>query len=268
MKKLVSILIGLVMIGITATSVSAANYEVQKGDTLWEIANENNTNVDTLVEINELKSSLIHPKQVLILNEGEKKEESYIVQEGDTLMHISNAYGADVTVEKLKKWNDLSSDLITTGQHLIVNDVKAEPEVTKAVEQSAEQSEVEAGTDTNDVIAEEQVEPAEKVEETTTEKVKGETFAVEATAYTAGCVGCSGITATGINLNNDPYAKVIAVDPNVIPLDTRVYVEGYGYAVAGDTGGAIKGNKIDIHLPTKGEAYNWGRKTVNITILE
>ena len=61
--------------------------------------------------------------------------------------------------------------------------------------------------------------------------------------------------------------KVIAVDPSVIKLGTKVYVEGYGYAIAGDTGGAIKGNKIDVFFPTKEEAYKWGRKKVTIKIL-
>lgn len=97
--------------------------------------------------------------------------------------------------------------------------------------------------------------------------VSGKSFTVTATAYTANCTGCSGITATGINLKQNRNAKVIAVDPRVIPLGTRVYVEGYGEAIAGDTGGSIKGNKIDVHVPTKADAANWGRRTVKITIL-
>lgn len=95
----------------------------------------------------------------------------------------------------------------------------------------------------------------------------GDEFTVTATAYTSYCTGCSGVTATGINLRNNPDLKVIAVDPSIIPLGTKVYVEGYGYAIAGDTGGAIKGNKIDVFFPTKSQAYNWGRKTVKIRIL-
>lgn len=90
---------------------------------------------------------------------------------------------------------------------------------------------------------------------------------VSSTAYTAHCSGCSGKTATGINLRANPDVKVIAVDPNVIPLGTKVYVEGYGYAIAADTGSAIKGNKIDVFFATKAEAYRWGRKTVKIKIL-
>jgi 3D (Asp-Asp-Asp) domain-containing protein len=90
---------------------------------------------------------------------------------------------------------------------------------------------------------------------------------VESTAYTASCEGCSGVTANGTNLKEIPYAKVIAVDPNVIPMGSVVYVPGYGYAVAADTGGAIKGNKIDIFMKNYSDAVNWGRKNVNITII-
>jgi uncharacterized protein YabE (DUF348 family) len=90
---------------------------------------------------------------------------------------------------------------------------------------------------------------------------------MHATAYTAKCAGCSGVTATGIDLRNHPNAKVVAVDPNVIPLGSKVWVEGYGYAVAGDTGGAIKGNRIDVHVPTPGQANSFGRKQVKVKII-
>ena len=95
----------------------------------------------------------------------------------------------------------------------------------------------------------------------------GREFYVSSTAYTASCNGCSGNTATGINLKSNPNVKVIAVDPSVIPLGTKVYVEGYGYAVAADTGGAIKGNKIDVFFSSKSDAYRWGRKTIKVKIL-
>lgn len=95
----------------------------------------------------------------------------------------------------------------------------------------------------------------------------GKEFYVTATAYTAGCNGCSGVTATGINLNANPNLKVIAVDPSVIPLGSKVWVEGYGHAIAGDTGGAIKGNKIDLHVPTKQQAYSFGRRQVKIKVM-
>lgn len=94
------------------------------------------------------------------------------------------------------------------------------------------------------------------------------TFYVTATAYTAYCAGCSGITKTGLNLRKNPKMKVIAVDPRVIPLGSKVWVEGYGNAIAGDTGGAIKGNKIDLFMPSKTAAYEWGRKKVQIKVLK
>jgi len=96
----------------------------------------------------------------------------------------------------------------------------------------------------------------------------GKEFYVSATAYTAYCNGCSGITATGIDLRSNPDLKVIAVDPKVIPLGSKVWVEGYGYAVAGDTGGAIKGMKIDLFMPTKNQALGFGRKQVKIKVLD
>lgn len=102
---------------------------------------------------------------------------------------------------------------------------------------------------------------------TTKASSTGRTFYVTSTAYTAYCNGCSGRTATGINLRANPNKKVIAVDPRVIPLGSLVRVEGYGVAIAGDTGGAIRGNRIDVFKSSKKAALNWGRRTVKITIL-
>ncbi len=95
----------------------------------------------------------------------------------------------------------------------------------------------------------------------------GKEFYVSSTAYTASCSGCSGYTATGINLRANPNMKVIAVDPSIIPLGTKVYVEGYGYAIAADKGSAIQGHKIDVFFASKSDAYRWGRKKVKIKIL-
>lgn len=92
-------------------------------------------------------------------------------------------------------------------------------------------------------------------------------FYVSSTAYTASCSGCSGFTTLGLNLKTHPNAKVIAVDPSLIPLGSRVWVQGYGYAIAGDTGGAIHGHKIDVFFPTKSGAYGWGSRTVLIKVL-
>ncbi len=94
------------------------------------------------------------------------------------------------------------------------------------------------------------------------------TLTMTATAYTAYCEGCSGITKNGTDIRANPHLKVIAVDPSIIPLGTRVWVEGYGEAIAADIGGAIKGNIIDVFIPSHEEALEWGRKTVKVRILE
>lgn len=80
-----------------------------------------------------------------------------------------------------------------------------------------------------------------------------------------------GITATGMRARRG----VVAVDPRVIPLGTRLYIESmqrgvpdYGIALAGDTGGAIKGNKIDLFFNTSREVDNWGVRNVKVYILE
>ncbi|WP_142315518.1 3D domain-containing protein [Bacillus pseudomycoides] len=74
-------------------------------------------------------------------------------------------------------------------------------------------------------------------------------------------------TSMGDDLTANPNLKVIAVDPSVIPLGSNVYVEGYGPAGARDTGGAIKGNKIDVFIPSKQEVWNWGVRTVKVYVL-
>nr|WP_290907655.1 G5 and 3D domain-containing protein [Anoxybacillus sp.] len=91
---------------------------------------------------------------------------------------------------------------------------------------------------------------------------------VTATAYTAYCGGCSGRTSTGINLRANPHLKVIAVDPRIIPLGSKVYVEGYGYAIAADTGAGINGYKIDVFFPEKSAAFRWGARRVKIRIID
>lgn len=89
---------------------------------------------------------------------------------------------------------------------------------------------------------------------------------VVSTSYTAYCKGCSGISKSGVNLRKYPNAKVVAVDPLVIPLGSQVYVPGYGLARAVDTGSAIQGKRIDVFIPSLGGALEWGRKPVHIKV--
>lgn len=96
-----------------------------------------------------------------------------------------------------------------------------------------------------------------------------------ATHYTSRCEGCSGVTATGIDVTRTIYAnglRVIAVDPRVIPLGSIVrveYADGTTFkAIAGDVGGAIKNRRIDVLVASESEAYRLGKQTVTVTILK
>lgn len=81
--------------------------------------------------------------------------------------------------------------------------------------------------------------------------------------------GGGSITATGTRVKRDANGtSTVAVDPSVIPLGTKLYVEGYGYAIAADTGGAVKGNKIDLYFNPGSEYKNWGKRTVKVYILD
>lgn len=91
------------------------------------------------------------------------------------------------------------------------------------------------------------------------------TLTMESTAYTSDPAENGGWTTTA--LGTSLRRGVVAVDPKVIPLGTKLYVEGYGYARAEDTGGAIKGNKIDVLMDSKSESRSWGRRSVTVHIL-
>lgn len=86
---------------------------------------------------------------------------------------------------------------------------------------------------------------------------------MEATAYTEDDPGSTGYTASGHRLQRG----MVAVDPDVIPLGTQLYIEGYGYAVADDTGGDIVGNRIDLAMDSTNEAINFGRRDVVVYVL-
>lgn len=102
--------------------------------------------------------------------------------------------------------------------------------------------------------------------------VKGKTITMNASAYDLSYASTGkrpgdkayGITASGMKAR---YG-VVAVDPKVIPLGTKLYIEGYGNAIAGDTGGAIKGNRIDLFYNSNKEAMDFGRRQVKVTILD
>src|SRR5690625_211181 len=270
-NKIASLVIGTALIGTIAfnTEASAAEINVKQGDTLWNIAQNNSTTVEQLKKVNNLTSDIILPSQTLetsnkSTNE-EKVESTHTVKSGETLSGISLDYG--VKVNELKDWNDLNSDLIVVNQELLV---KAEANETTKSEPTKETNDKSEKQTENKSEKQTENKSEKKTEQKTVENKSEEKSekTEQKTAYTAQCDGCTGITATGIDLNANSNKKVVAVDPSVIPLGSRVHVEGYGEAIAGDTGGAIKGDRIDVHLPTKDAALGFGRQSVNVTVLD
>lgn len=89
-------------------------------------------------------------------------------------------------------------------------------------------------------------------------------LSMQATAYTAQDPGSGNLT------KREHYLRkgLVAVDPHIIPLGARLYIEGYGYAIADDIGGAIKGKRIDLAFENRTAALQFGRKTVKVLILD
>jgi 3D (Asp-Asp-Asp) domain-containing protein/LysM repeat protein len=266
LKKMISIIAVAVLSVTVSANVQAATITVQKGDTLWDLSRVTNTSLENIFKLNQLTSDLIHPGDVLTI----APEKQYTVIPDDTLWDI--AMDHEVTVSQIKDWNQLNTDLIHPGLNLLI--YEGLKNTTIAVAEKPIQPAAPAPTESApaaeaEPVAEEAapVEAEPVAEAAATSDTSAKELTVEATAYTAYCEGCSGTTATGIDLIANPNQKVIAVDPSVIPLGSKVYVEGYGEAIAGDTGGAIKGNRIDVFLPSKQDAINFGRKQLKVTII-
>ncbi|OIK16174.1 peptidoglycan-binding protein [Bacillus sp. MUM 116] len=256
LNKIKTIMAAVVLSGTVTANVQAATITVQEGDTLSNLASVNHTKVENIQLLNHLTSDFIYPGERLDV----APEKHYIVKDNETLMDIAKKH--DVSVSQLKEWNHLITDLIHPGLDLIYFEGVNEKNVSETNTKKNDQSDQSADTKGNTEKSKEQV---------STQSVKqvdaAKQITVKATAYTASCAGCSGITKTGINIKENPNAKVIAVDPSVIPLGSKVYVEGFGEAIAGDTGGAIKGNRIDVFIPSQADAINFGVKHLKVTIL-
>ena len=186
---------------------------------------------------------------------------------------LNNENKKVVNVSYLEKLNNIV--LITTDEDIILSDITNNSNINieftstidnimndvsiynkKVEEQKA--TEVSNITDNEANIKAEIA--AETQEASTSYKA---TYTMEATAYAGDT-----ITATGATPVRNPNGlSTIAVDPSIIPLGSKVYIPGYGEAIAADTGGAIKGHRIDLFLNSENECENWGRQNVTLYVL-
>lgn len=140
---------------------------------------------------------------------------------------------------------------------------KAEASSQASAQSSKPASSASSSQQTTQTSEQPKQEPAQPALSTPT--TSGRTMQMESTGYSCAESVNTFFTAMGIDLRQNP--QVVAVDPSVIPLGSMVEVSGYGIAIAGDTGGAIKGNIIDVHFPTVEQCIQWGRRSVTVTVI-
>ncbi|HIV73794.1 MAG TPA: hypothetical protein H9895_01790 [Candidatus Pseudogracilibacillus intestinigallinarum] len=216
-------------------------------------------------------------KQEALVDELEEQKAEVVAQKDELKSSEKSLKDKETTLEKEKQKLGSEDSKLASIEQQYRDEIEAE-KAKAAKEQKAEETKVAtaakkekapASSDTPKQAATSETpkKPSSNQGKKEPEPSTGKSFTVEATAYGPDCSGCSGVSATGMDLKQKPTPKVIAVDPSVIPLGSKVWVEGYGTAIAADTGGAIKGKKIDVLYPSEKSAYSWGRRTVRVKIL-
>ncbi len=231
--------------------------------------------IDSNIVNNTLQDEIAHGA-----SENEIKNENSVAEEVLEANAILQDSGAEKEAEEFVLFSDFEVVNVKTSmlKELPSTDVKSVGTTEKDSSTGLEEiviSEMPEGEAI--VVAEETPNSGEEKKQNYKEVIE-----VTATAYCL-CQKCCGKTpdnpnygrtASGLRIVPGTGMKVIAVDPTVIPLNSHVYVEGmngawdYGYAIAADTGGAIKNNKIDLYMDSHSEALKWGRRNVRVYVLE
>ena len=197
-------------------------------------------------------------------------EEALVENTEDDIVYSENVkfLASKIIEEKESAINEIQEE--TVREEIIPEEVVEETVEEEVIEEEKNQTNSEKVVSRGNYVR----------EQVPTEYIK--TIDVKATAYCLckKCCGKStshpayGITASGLKIVPGTGMKVVASDPNVIPLGTEVYIEGlygasdYGYAIVADTGSAIKNLKIDLYMDTHQMALNWGVKTVRVYVLD
>ncbi|MGL4451329.1 MAG: 3D domain-containing protein [Sarcina sp.] len=226
------------------------------------------------------------------IDKGQKIEvirvEEKIVKENEDIefeVTVKNNKDLDKSVKKTVQEGELGKREITArlvyengkqiGKEILSEKVVSEPK-NKVIEQGTKEKEVivsrgpskpNSNTNTNSNANSSSSSSGNSSNNSTgggsSQPSSGKTMVMQSTAYYQGSV-----TATGTTPRRNPGGlSTVAVDPRVIPLGSKLYIEGYGYAIAEDTGGAIKGNIVDVFLNTAQECRNWGRRSIKVTVV-
>lgn len=217
---------------------------------LYTVSVLTNANEELLKEAHKEYEKLNEMKEELVLNKEEldgKKEET--------------AQQKAVLDEKL---SDLKSTLAVNQNKL--DEINAEEAAKKKAEAKKQTEAKKQAAAKEATVASSSVSSSNSAtSETVSTANAGSWITFESTAYSYKEPGLTPKTATGVSLLRN--SRVVAVDPRVIPLGSLVEVEGMGVYLAADTGGAIKGKRIDLHFSNLAEVPRWGRRNVRVRVL-
>ena len=225
------------------TSLQALKKETE--NSLKELESKKSEQETKMAKLNEEQAKA---SEVIETNEQKLIAHSVsIIESSNTVSELQDAIS---TLTYLIPTLNSSTVIATANDSIYQGNLKVEEINAKAEAEAAIPSRGESITDTST--------PGESSGSTALS-----TLTMQSTAYTGGT-----LTATGYKpVYNPGGISTIAVDPNVIPLGSKVYVSGYGTAIAADTGGAIKGNIIDVYFNSEADCIAWGRRTVTVEIL-
>ena len=217
-----------------------------------------------------------------MINQQKKTETIMLASKNEVKENIRELENDIILIEQIAY--AAGKSVVETTEPVIVNEEVLEDNTQKEIEERLQKSaEIVSRTGTRESTITEQkyVSYRELAEDNPPTEYK-DVIGATATAYCL-CQKCCGklpshpsygYTASGLRIVPGTGMKVIAVDPKVIPLGTKVYIDGlngawdYGNAIAADTGSAIKNLTIDLYMDTHSEALSWGRRSVNIYVVE
>ncbi|WP_368645239.1 3D domain-containing protein [Alkalibacterium putridalgicola] len=250
-------------------------YTFQWGDTLWGVSQATDISVEKLATVNDIDNrSLIQVGTTIYLSndlsvisvENEEEVVSYDVSE-DEVKETETPKEVEEAKEEKKEVKDNQAAAEKAAAEKAAAE-KAAAEKAAAEKAAAEKAAAEKAAAEKAAAEKAATEQAASTSSnnTASQEESGRWISVEATAYSRNQASLSNFTFMGIDLREN--SRVIAVDPNVIPLGSKVFVPGYGEYIAGDTGGAIKGNRIDVHMEDLDAAWSFGRRQIDIKILD
>ncbi|WP_045517969.1 3D domain-containing protein [Clostridium sporogenes] len=232
---------------------------ISGGDSYLDILFASESLSDFMSRIDTVSKIMKFDKNVVIKLKEEKeaivKEKENLDQEKNKLVSLKKSN--EVTLLRLNKSVEEEKKALSNVKEKENQIVASEAAKAKEAQENSKQAKEVASNNSNSSNGE----TLSRGESNSTSYSK--VMVMEATAYAG-----DGITASGNGTSRNPNGySTIAVDPRVISIGTRVYVEGYGYAIAHDTGGAIKGNRIDLFMNSEAECNSWGRRTVKVYVI-